>query len=72
MRWTPARYDELESAARQHQRVAIVRHGQEVVVVAMGLTTVERSEALVCRIPMTGEDLIFPLHEIEAFQVVEG
>lgn len=72
MRWSPARYDELETATRTQCRVALVRHGQEIVVIAMGLTMSDRRESLVCRIPMTGENLVVPLDEIEAFQVVEG
>jgi len=68
--WTPERLDQLESAARQGRRVALSRRGTEYVVIALRLATVERREALVGRLPMTGEEMEFLLDEIEAFQVV--
>ncbi len=62
--------DQLESAARRGQRVALSRRGTEYVVIARRVTTENNREVLVGRLPMTGEDLTFRLDEIESFQVV--
>jgi hypothetical protein len=62
--------DQLESAARRGQRVALSRRGTEYVVIARRVTTDNNREVLVGRLPMTGEDLTFRLDEIESFQVV--
>jgi hypothetical protein len=70
LRWTPERLDQLEHAARRGLRVALRRRGSEYVVVAVRLTTERRREALVARLPMTGEELIFVLDELDGFQVV--
>jgi transcriptional antiterminator Rof (Rho-off) len=70
VRWTADRMDQLESAARRGQRVALSRRGTEYIVVALRVTTEDRHEVLVGRLPMTGEDLTFRLDQIESFQVV--
>jgi predicted DNA-binding transcriptional regulator YafY len=70
VRWTADRLDQLESAARRGQRVALSRRGTEYIVVALRVTTEDRHEVLVGRLPMTGEDLTFRLDQIESFQVV--
>lgn len=70
VRWTADRMDQLESAARRGQRVALSRRGTEYVVIARRVTTENNREVLVGRLPMTGEDLTFRLDEIESFQVV--
>jgi hypothetical protein len=63
--------DQLERAARDHLRVALTRRGTEYVVVALQVKTVGRQDALVGRLPMTGEELSFRLGEIDSFQVIE-
>jgi hypothetical protein len=70
VRWTADRMDQLESAARRGQRVALSRRGTEYVVVAIRVTTEERHDVLVGRLPMTGEELAFRLDQIDSFQVV--
>ena len=70
VRWTADRMDQLESAARRGQRVALSRRGTEYIVVALRVTTEDRHDVLVGRLPMTGEDLSFRLDEIDSFQVV--
>jgi hypothetical protein len=71
LRWTAERMDQLESAARRGLRVALItRRGTEYVVLALRVTTVGNRETLVGRLPMTGEELDFPLEEIEHFQVI--
>jgi len=71
VRWTTDRMDQLENAARRGLRVALSRRGTEYIVVAVRVTSVGRQDALIGRLPMTGEDLAFLLDEIESFQVVE-
>lgn len=70
-RWTPARLDQLEHAAREGRRIALTRRGTEYIVVARRVTTVGRFEAVVGWLPMTGEELVFRLDDIDAFQVID-
>ncbi len=62
--------DQLERAIRDGLKVALMRRGTEYIVTAVRLTTVERREALVGRLPMTGEELAFRLDQIDSFQVI--
>ncbi len=71
LRWTTQRMDQLENAVRRGLRVALSRRGTEYIVVAQRITTIGRHEALIGRLPMTGEDLPFLLGEIDHFQVIE-
>lgn len=70
-RWTHERMAQLEEAVHANRRVALTRRGTEYVVIARALRTWGREEVLIGRLPMTGEDLEFPIGEIETFQVVE-
>lgn len=70
VRWTAERMDQLESAARRGQRVALFRRGTEYVVVALRVTSLDREEVLIGRLPMTGEELTFRLREIDSMQVI--
>jgi len=65
LRWTPERLDQLERAVRDGQRVALMRRGTEYVVVAMRITSVANRDALIGRIPMTGEEMVFVLEELD-------
>ncbi|HET7789242.1 MAG TPA: hypothetical protein VFK78_00435 [Gemmatimonadales bacterium] len=67
---TPESLDALERAVRERRRVALRRRGTEYVVVAERLDTSARGEALLGRLPMTGETLTFRLAELEAFAVL--
>lgn len=71
IRWTAQRMDQLESAARRGLRVALDRRGTEYIVVALRVTSVDQHDALIARLPMTGEELIFLLDDISSFQVIE-
>jgi uncharacterized protein with PhoU and TrkA domain len=71
VRWTADRMDQLERAARDGLRVALSRRGTEYIVVALRVTSIDQHEALVGKLPMTGEDLTFRLEEIDSFQVIE-
>ncbi|MBA3658480.1 MAG: hypothetical protein H0W67_02665 [Gemmatimonadales bacterium] len=70
-RWTSERLDQLESATRRGLRIALSRRGNEFVVVAIRVTSVDQHDALIGRLPMTGEDLVFRLDEVDGFQVIE-
>jgi hypothetical protein len=72
MRWTSARYDQLERAARLGLRVALSRRGTEYVVTATRLGALEGKESLRARLPMTGEEMEFALEDIEWFQVIDS
>ena len=69
-RWTADRMDQLERAARDRLRVALTRRGTEYVLTALRLTTVDRRDALVGRLPMTGDEITVRLDEVDNFQVV--
>ena len=71
LRWTAERMDQLEHAVRRRLRVALTRRGSEYIVVAVRMTTAEQRDALVGRLPMTGEELTFRLDQIDSFQVIE-
>jgi hypothetical protein len=62
--------DQLERAVRDGLKVALTRRGTEYVVTALRITTLDRCEALVGRLPMTGEELAFRLDQIDSFQVI--
>jgi hypothetical protein len=70
MRWSPERLDQLERAVRDARRVSLMRRGTEYVVVALRFTTQGGRDALIGRLPMTGEEMLFLLEELDAFQVV--
>jgi hypothetical protein len=63
--------EQLENAVRRGLRVALSRRGTEYIVVALRITAVERHEALIGRLPMTGEELPFLLKDIDHFQVID-
>jgi uncharacterized protein with PhoU and TrkA domain len=63
--------DQLESAARRGQRVALMRRGTEYIVVAVRVTSAGRGDALIGYLPMTGEELTFRLDEIDTMQVID-
>jgi hypothetical protein len=63
--------DQLERAARDGLRVALSRRGTEYIVVAVRVTSDAGHEAFVGWLPMTGEELVFRLDDVESFQVIE-
>jgi uncharacterized protein with PhoU and TrkA domain len=71
IRWTTDRMDQLERAARDGLRVVLSRRGTEYIVVAARVTSEGLHDALVGRLPMTGEELTFRLEELDSFQVIE-
>jgi hypothetical protein len=73
MRWSADRLDQLERAVRSGLRVALTtRRGTEYVVIAVRLATGGPRDALVARLPMTGEELTFVLDDLTEFHVLQG
>ncbi len=70
IRWTPERMDRLESAARRGLRVTLSRRGTEYVVVARQVTMKGGKEVFIGFLPMTGEELVFVLNDLDAFEVI--
>lgn len=70
IRWTPERMDRLESAARRGLRVTLSRRGTEYVVVARQVTMKGGKEVFIGFLPMTGEELVFALNDLDAFEVI--
>jgi hypothetical protein len=70
IRWTTDRMDQLERAVREGLRVALTRRGTEYIVTAIRVSSAGRREALIGRLPMTGEELPFLLDEVDSFQVL--
>jgi uncharacterized protein with PhoU and TrkA domain len=62
--------DTLERAVRENRRVVLNRRGTEFVVTAVRMTTVNQRDALIGRLPMTGDELTFVLDELDGFAVV--
>lgn len=63
--------DLLERAVREQRRVTLSRRGTEYVVTARRLTTERARDALVGHLPMTGEEEIFVLDDLDHFQIVD-
>jgi hypothetical protein len=70
IRWTPQQMDRLEQAARKGLRVQLLRRGTEYVVTARRVTSRGRKEVFVGYLPMTGEELVVPIEEIDHFEVI--
>jgi hypothetical protein len=68
---TPQDYDALERAIRLGQRIAVIRHGMELVVLPVRLFARSGGEALEARHPSTGESVVFGLADIEDIEIVE-
>ncbi len=68
---TPQDYDALERAIRLQQRIAVLRHGMELVVVPVRLFARTGGEALEARHPSTGDSVVFGLADIDGFEVVQ-
>jgi uncharacterized protein with PhoU and TrkA domain len=68
-RWSPERLDQLESAVRRGLRIAVTRRGNEFIVVATRMTSVHNRDAVAGILPMTNEEMVFPLEDIEALTI---
>lgn len=70
VRWTPERLDQLENAIRHGRRVAMNRRGNEYIVIATRMTSSNNRDAVVGRLPMTGDEMTFVLEELEGFTIL--
>jgi hypothetical protein len=62
--------DLLERAIREQRRVSLMRRGTEFIVIAVRLSSLKSRDALIGRLPMTGEEVTFVLDELDGFQIV--
>jgi hypothetical protein len=69
--WTPEVMDRLEAAIHRGRRVALSRRGTEFVVLPRRLVPAQGREMLVAMHPTSGDELVFPLDELDAFSVLE-
>jgi hypothetical protein len=67
---TPAEYDRLERAVMDGRRIALVRHGREVVVVPLRLFLRDGREVIEARHPTTGYLLSAIIDELDSIEVV--
>jgi hypothetical protein len=67
---THAQYDVLERALIRGARVALVRRGTEHVVLPLRLRTERGREVLDARHPTTGDEMSFPLDELDAVETI--
>ncbi|HEX2093839.1 MAG TPA: hypothetical protein VHG28_15660 [Longimicrobiaceae bacterium] len=70
MRWRPEDLDRLERAIDEGTRVQLSRRGTEYVIVPRTLETEGATEVIVAVHPGTGEEMRFPLDEIDSFTLL--
>jgi hypothetical protein len=64
--------EQLEYAVQHRRRVVLTRRGNEFVVIATAIRQSGGREALAGYLPMTGEELLFVLNDVDHFQVLES
>jgi hypothetical protein len=64
--------EQLEYAVQHRKRVALTRRGNEFVVIATALRQSAGREALAGYLPMTGDEMLFVLNELDHFQVLDS
>ena len=64
--------EQLEYAVQHRKRVALTRRGNEFVVIAAAVRQSGGREALAGYLPMTGEEMLFVLNELDHFQVLDS
>jgi hypothetical protein len=69
--WTPEVMGRLESAIHRGLRIALSRRGTEFVVLPRRLIPREGRELLIALHPTSGDELVFPLDEMDDFDVLE-
>ena len=68
---TTAEYDALERAIFDGRRIAVVRHGREVVAVPIRIVQTQRGEAVEARHPSTGEKMVVVLADVDELEIVD-
>jgi hypothetical protein len=67
---TPREYDRLERAIMDGRRIALVRHGRELVVVPLRLFLRDGREVIEARHPTTGDIITRVIEDLEAVEIV--
>ena len=68
---TTAEYDALERAIVDRRRIAVLRHGRELVAVPIRIVQTRRGEAIEARHPSTGESMLLLLADVDELEVVD-
>ena len=66
---SPAEYDRLERAIMDGRRVALVRHGREVVVIPLRLFMQNGQEVIEARHPTTGDVITRGIDDLDAVEI---
>ena len=67
---SPREYDRLERAVSDGRRIAIVRHGREIVVVPLRLVSRGGRDRIEARHPTTGDPLTFVIEDVDSVEVM--
>lgn len=67
---SPQEYDRLERAIADGRRIVVTRAGREIVVIPRGLRLRGGREEIEARHPTTGDRVIIPIDDMDAFEVV--
>jgi hypothetical protein len=67
---TPSEYDRLERAVMDGRRIALVRHGREMVVIPLRLFMRGGREVIEARHPTTGDLITRVIEDLDAVEVV--
>ena len=67
---SPAEYDRLERAIMDGRRIALVRHGREVVVIPLRLVMQNGREVIEARHPTTGDVITRVIDDLDAVEIV--
>ena len=67
---SPGEYDRLERAIMDRRRIALVRHGREVVVIPLRLFMRDGREVIEARHPTTGDVITRAIDDLDAVEVV--
>jgi hypothetical protein len=67
---TPGDYDRLERAVMDGRRIALVRHGREIVVIPLRLFMRDGREVIEARHPTTGDLITRSIEDLDAVEIV--
>jgi hypothetical protein len=67
---SPDEYDALERAIVSRRRIAVIKHGMELVVLPEAILQRPGGEVIEARHPSTGERIVFNVADLDGFEVV--
>jgi len=67
---TPGDYDRLERAVMDGRRIALVRHGREIVVIPLRLFMRDGRAVIEARHPTTGDLITRSIEDLDAVEIV--